>query len=493
MNYQQSFLFLLTIPSLLLLSPQISIASTNSESKVTETQPLQLSQIPNKEREITAHVLGGIAVSFAKLGDFNRALEIAQSIKSSVRVYVLRNIAIELAATGKVEQALTISDNQDDASSQGQILEGIVRGLGTKGELTPALVIAESIEDESLRTLAVVNLVFSLIEAEKFPEGVEATKFLANSFDDTHTNYFRSITSILISAKQLDYASQVVEILNLQTDNKNAVAVASELHSLIKGKLAISQVEAGNINEALKVTESLDIKHKSDVFGSVAKALVKSGDANGALDFVQSLEGGYVNRVLGDIAVALAEEGNVDKAIELASSLPESERLFVITGVAHALVEQGEFNRAAQLVKSIPDHSSWYSVSVAAKLAKKGRTGQAIEIAQSLQEEYKYSILAKVAASFAEQGNINRAKEIIESFDEEQPKYLRKVIAELVDRESLVSAQQLTQLLPNNFLKATVLTQLANGYIKAGEKEQAKALLNQASSVEMLKQETSVL
>lgn len=89
--------------------------------------------------------------------------------------------------------------------------------------------------------------------------------------------------------------------------------------------------------------------------------------------------------------------------------------------------------------------------------------------------------------SLAEQGNLDRAKAIMKSFDEKQASKLRTAIIKLINKGSLEPAKQLIQLLPNNFLKAVLLTKLANGYIKAEKKEQATVLLNQASSVEMLK------
>lgn len=123
MNHQKSFLYLLTIPFVLFLSAQASAASTISKTEAIEHQFRLLAQTPSQKSYISANVLGAIAVSSAKVGNFDRALEITQSIDVSVGVSILRSIAIELVAVGQLDEALLLSKNQEDVSSQEQILE----------------------------------------------------------------------------------------------------------------------------------------------------------------------------------------------------------------------------------------------------------------------------------------------------------------------------------------------------------------------------------
>lgn len=490
MNKLKYLVSFFAIISFLLLSSQISIADTNSEAEADEINTFQVTPRPYKESTIFNYVLGAIAVNFAKLGNFDRALEIAKPLNESSRWPILRDIARELVADGQVEKALELSNNQDNTFHQGLVVEGVVRELGNQGELTSALAITESIEEDFPKILAATNLALTLIKAEKFAEGMEATQFLASSIDTSDprkTDYLQTIGLEFSSAKQFKSALKVVEILDVQSENGYVGTVAYELRSSVEGGMAISQAEDGNIKEALKMAESLRALNRVAVFSNVAKALVKSGNIDEALALAQSLKNRLiVELVMGGIAVALAEEGDTEKAVELASSFSSSRRAYTITDIAHTLVERGEIDKAVKLTKLIPDQSSWLSVSVATKLAEKGKIEEAMIIAQSLGEFEKNSILASVITSVAEQGNIEKAKEMMASFEQEQIGELGSAIIDLGARGSLEPAQELAQLLPNNLLKAAVLAKIAGSYIEAGEKQQATILLNQAFSVEMM-------
>ena len=501
MNHRTSLLSLLTIPSLLLFTPHITIASTIPKTEVVEgkvDQALQLAEsleIPYYDSS-KAHLLRDIVINFAKLGEFERALEITQSIHESFRWNPSGNIAIELAAAGKIEQslgqmkqaiylsklpsanslglyqdgllslivgklaekghveeALALSQNPKYISSQAIMLEGIAGGLGARREFERGLEIAASIEDNYFKASALVRIIFQLIEAKKFAQGMEVVESLskpANGFGYQGAN-LRNIAITFAEAEQFDFALKVAKILNLPTEDQDDNELSSEFHNIALQKIAIYQAQAGNIDEALEMAKSFSREDKVYILNEVAIALVKSGETN--------------------------------RALELARSLEEHQQVWVLGDIATTLVEQGEIDKALQLIKSLTNPSRTTIAKFAIKLAEVGKIDLALEFAQSVADSNKDLILAHVAAAFVEQGDFAKAKEIRQSIDDKQIFALERTITELAEQGKLTTAKQLSQLLPNNLAKAGVLNKLATYHIEAGEKEQATKLLNEALSI----------
>ncbi len=475
----------------------------------------------------SASLLGTVAVNFAKLGNLDRALEITKSIDESYRWRTLGDIAIELATAGEVEQslalaesvdqyqdslfavvasklaevgeveqALQLSENKEDADSQANILGGIAVGLGVRGDFDRGLAIAQSIEEDDVKAGAMGEIIVELIQAQKFAQGMAVTQSLNQSVGNTNSKalVLQAIGINFAQEKQFDLAMQVVEMLDFQPEDENPIVV-SGLHMGILRVVATSQAEIGNVDEALQIAESLDAGDQVLIFHEVVRVLVASGESDRALQLAQSLDFNYdksvfgdldkeyVESILGTIAIALVKEGDVDKGLELARSLEEYQQIAAITEIAGFWIEEGEIEQALQLTKTIKDYPTWASSSVAVKLAQAGEIELAMEIAESIQDQYKDLVLAHVAGYFAQEGDIDKAKEIIQSLDEQESLTLGSVVLDLVEQEKLEVAKQLILFLPDNFSKASLLNQLATNYIEAGNKQEATQLLNEALAI----------
>lgn len=436
----------------------------------------------------TALLLGKIGVNFAKLGDFDQALEINQSIHESFRWQTSGEIAIELAAVGEVEQSLSLAEssfansweNYPDwllfsiaselaekgqveaaialgkktkyTSSQTAILGGIAVGLGAKGEFDRGLEMAASLEDDEVKADVMGKIALQLIEVKKFNQGMEVARSLNKSVNEFkyRGHNLKNIASAFTVAKQFDFALEVAEMLNSQFEGLDINGIFS-LQNLVLREIAISQAKAGNTDEALKISESV-------------------------LRFDKVL-------IISEVAVALAKSGDTNRALELASSLGQPQQSWIVCDIATTLVEKGKIDKGLQLIKSLTDPSSTTIAKFAIKLAEVGEIDLALEFAQSVADSNKDLILAYVAAAFVEQGDFAKAKEIRQSIDDKQIFALERTITELAEQGKLTTAKQLSQLLPNNLAKAGVLNKLATYHIEAGEKEQATKLLNEALSI----------
>lgn len=455
-------------------------------------------------------LLGEMAVNFVKLGDFDRALAIAKSSPQALNTFELRELAIELAIAGQIEQVKELVDNQENA------LGWIAIGLSRKGELNQALEIIAGLENEEVKAQAIKLITLGLIEAGNFTQAMEVTQSFveANELNYDRATVLASIAKALVRAKQLDLASQVAEILNSSISENNAVGLA-HLHSLALWSIANSHIEVGNVDEGLKIAASLNRGMKMWVFQNAVNALVKSGNTNGALELARSLEAEGHDSIMHHIAIAVAREGNFEEALELTSSLEESKQSATIRGIAYTLVEQGKTDKALELINSLADvpNSDWERIAVklaeqgevekaldivqslpkvsqeialteiAVKLSSLGKIDKAIEIAQSLSKYKQDETLAYIAVDMAVQGDIKRAQEMMLSLHEEHASTLRIAVSKLLEKEKFTLAEQLAPSIPNNTAYAQVLNSLATHYIEVGDKGKAKELLNQAFAV----------
>lgn len=218
------------------------------------------------------------------------------------------------------------------------------------------------------------------------------------------------------------------------------------------------------------------------VLARAIQALVKRGDTNRALQIVQSVDQEYSKNLLGDIASTLIEAGQIDRGLELADSIDKSSQAWAIVTVVNALVSQGEINQARQLIESTPNYPTLGLAMLAVQLANIGATEQAVAITASIDNYYQNWILPSVVASLAKQGEPVRIQEIMEVFEEKRDIRILSGIFHLGRQGELATAKQLLPFISDNAIKIRALNSLASSYIEVGEKEEARALLNEIYS-----------
>ncbi len=299
MNTQKPFLSLLVIPTLLLSSTSLSAASTNSEIKVidvglaiagkfdkstsdngematelakmgklaqalevgltrnnqaaTALQLAELVQTPEYDPDLSG-LFGEIGANFVKLGEFERALEIAQFLdeyyNEGLNWLPLREIARELVAAGQVEEALELTRNRNDAAyHQSQILIGIAGQLAANGDLNRALEIAESFEHGLTKAQAIGQIALDLIEAKQFTQGMQVTQSLLDSVEELDYNraiILEGIAVTLAREKQFDLAMEVAAMLDVPSSDESAFTLP-RLHFSALQSIAILQAQAGNV------------------------------------------------------------------------------------------------------------------------------------------------------------------------------------------------------------------------------------------------------
>ncbi|MGB3692856.1 MAG: hypothetical protein WA865_04305 [Spirulinaceae cyanobacterium] len=229
MNNLKSLLFLFTIPSLLIFSPSISLANISLEQGL---ELAELAETPDYDPNLS-ELFGEIAVNFVKLGEFDRALKIAQFLDESYNEGLswisVGEIAKELVVAGQVEEALELTRNRNPPYHpyhQSQILIGIAGKLAATGDLNRALEIAESFEHDLTKAQAKGQIALDLIEAQQFTQGMQVTQSLFNSveeLDDNQAMILKGIAVALAREKQFDLALEVAATFERLTTFKEDV------------------------------------------------------------------------------------------------------------------------------------------------------------------------------------------------------------------------------------------------------------------------------
>jgi len=118
-----------------------------------------------------------IAVGFAMIGEFEKALKIAENIdQAESRSLVLKDIALELTEAGLFDKALSVAKKISDADRRSSTLAHIAVKLA-KVDLDKALRIAEDLE-RSLRLSVFRRIVEVLAEAGMFDEALSVTEMI---------------------------------------------------------------------------------------------------------------------------------------------------------------------------------------------------------------------------------------------------------------------------------------------------------------------------
>lgn len=182
-----------------------------------------------------AEVLANIATAYAKIGDFDSAVKIANSISeiheefgsheiTIFKYQALFNIAIAYTDTGQFEQALQFAEVINSPYYKVEVLSKLVYLYAKSGQFEQALKIAYSIEDEQPKAWAIEKI--SLMKAEKGQ--VEQALQLANTitFNETKSYVLECISRKYVECGQY---TQALEILKTIDSNYSKAAVLAEI------------------------------------------------------------------------------------------------------------------------------------------------------------------------------------------------------------------------------------------------------------------------
>jgi tetratricopeptide (TPR) repeat protein len=171
-------------------------------------QEVKKIQDGSMEEEFT---ISSIAISFAKVGQFDRALQLASSSKSDqVKDNALRSITRSLAQAGQYDRAKKVASTMKEGPDKAMAFVYIAASLAEVGKIADALQVVSSIEDRT----PVTDTWFSetlmvLTEERKYNPALQ----MANTIRDENEKAWTltELANELIKAGQTELASQAIK------------------------------------------------------------------------------------------------------------------------------------------------------------------------------------------------------------------------------------------------------------------------------------------
>ncbi len=371
-------------------------------------------------------VLPDIAIQYAKIGEFDQALQTADGIKKPARdrIKAWIGIAGEYAKAGQKEQAAQLlsvaleaakmfaeEESVYEKSKPFTDIAGVYTQIGQKEQatlvLSQALKKAMTIPDSGNKLEALAGIAINHAKNGEFNQAHEVVNSIEGLRPHDRCMVLAEIAGGYAKAGQKDQAmlllSQALEEAKTYEDE--------ELEDEVLSAFAVNYAQAGDFDQAIKMARAI----KSDAYGKC--------------------------EALAEIAVGHAEHGQEEQAIKLLSevlkiamTLPSGEHLSrELVKIAGRYIEIKEVNKASQLL------------SQALEKAK--------EIKDADDKPFAYAYLAQMHGKL---GQNDQASKL------------------------LSQALKAATTIEDASWKSFMLTEIARKYAEAGQKEQASLVLSQA-------------
>ena len=159
--------------------------------------------------------LAYISANYAKAGEYNQAIDTAETITESwVKAKALEVIATELAAAGKSKQALLIIEK----------IQAIALQLTDAGEYTQALRVTRHITDDSIKSNTIHAIAHHLTTATEYEQGIQVAKTITDY--QQKAKALDAIVRRLVATGNHERAVQIVQIIQSYYGGQdNAMAV----------------------------------------------------------------------------------------------------------------------------------------------------------------------------------------------------------------------------------------------------------------------------
>ncbi|NET59949.1 MAG: hypothetical protein F6K47_28515 [Symploca sp. SIO2E6] len=204
-SYQQITL-LTTIALKLTEAGQLSPALQIANSQTTEYDQV--------------NILVKIAIKLAQIGEVSRAREVAQKLERDNELKVLSGIAEHYITTGQYDQAIQLAQSVKDYCHQARISHEIVGYLLNAEQYDLALQNAQMIEYRPTKYQALKNIVITLAQTRKFDQALQ----IAQSIESVQIQA-EALTQIaiqLVEAGQQGKASEVLSQALEMTESMNS-------------------------------------------------------------------------------------------------------------------------------------------------------------------------------------------------------------------------------------------------------------------------------
>jgi tetratricopeptide (TPR) repeat protein len=355
-------------------------------------------------------VLERIAIAYAKLGDYNRGIQVANQIVEDVpKGRALAQIVAQYVAQGEYDQAREVANSIEAKASKANALIEIAPKTG---EYQQALWAAQKIdENESAQlksiVLAKIALLYSKAGQEKQAAEVVSQALQAAKRIEEPASQVSQLTKIALLYAQVGKKEQAAEVCSqaLQVTRqfpdaaKKAVFLAGV--AVVYGKAGRNDLATAVFTQALQLAQALENEdNKARTLAFIAIASAKINPYNQAIELTQTI--GDAN-IEGDALTQMAKDyekaGNKQQAAQaleqafgiVKTSKNSQQKDQRLAEIAVQLGKIAQFDRAITVVQTIDatekDSSKAFALArIANYYAKAGQKEKAIALlSQALQ------------------------------------------------------------------------------------------------------------
>ncbi len=372
-------------------------------------------------------ILDTLTEVYAELGNLEQAVQLIDTIEVGFpKDSKLAKVAREYIKRSQYDQALQIAQHLE--GFRPQILQKIVGKYAAQGQLDQALQVVQTIQEESTKVSALVEIANNLIATEQ-PDNVE---------------------SIL---------EQALELVNRAEDaNFKASALTS---------IAQSYHEFGQQNQAVdfldRAAKISDIDN--DKLANIAQQYWQTGQEDKATKIAMNLPDANQN-VLAHIIIQKAKRGESSQALQLVPFFKEMDRkMFAPKYIAEEYVEIGSREPLSEIVTTIKDAESreTFLATIAENYIKNDQYDAALTTVEAINDAYyKAAVLTQLSLHYTAAGDNSQATALLTQATE---------IAKNTD--DYITIHPL-------FKQVSILTSIAGLYQAIGQQEKAAEVLSLA-------------
>jgi len=469
-------------------------------------QSLQFAQTinnPNPYRKATA--LAQIASLYARIDQFDRALQIVRSIQvPNPQSAALLTIVSEYSEAGQVDRALELLRTVQSADRKAPLLATIAGRLTASQPDRARQLYAEavSIARSTQNAQVVVTVAARYVEAGGLVAVADET---VQAIDDAFVKAPALGTIALFYAK----AGQGDRAEALLTQALATLTEVSNRNSATQ-QLIDQAIESGRYDYALQIAQTIQAGEeipfdRAEVLAQMAERAIAANRYEAALEITRQIPPNFIdlrNRLFPQIARGLAQAGEFDRAQAIAqepSSDPSFQPRILAIVAAQILLVAGQidpatalFNQATELANAIdyPPTKAETLAAIASEYLRINFTAdatpllnQTIATVQLIEDpSWQATLLRTIAERLTYDNQYRAAIQIAEAIPEpsERLSKLSEAIEKAVNAGDFTTAVAVLDRLNNPVLKTRWLVIVADRYRQLGDRTQAANILNQA-------------
>jgi len=339
-------------------------AAANQKDKAADI----VAQIEQLRQTIDIHyfrrgsILDTLTEVYADLGNLEQAFELIDTIGLGFsKDSQLAKVAREYIKRGQYDQALRIA--QDLEGFRPQTLREIVGKYATQGQLNQALQVVQTIQEESTKVSALVEVADNLIATEQ-PDNVEPileqAMEIVNRAEDANFKA-SALTSIAHSYRKFGQENQAIELLD-------RAAKIPDINSHTLAKVAQQYWQTGQEDKATQIAINLPDANQ-DVLVDIIIQKAKQGEYSQSLQFVAFLKG-MDRKVFAPkhIAEQYVEGGSSEPLSDIVATIKDAEsRENFLAAIAENYIKNDKYDTALTIVEAIND--AYYKAAVLTQLS----------------------------------------------------------------------------------------------------------------------------